>query len=166
MRLAFRLKHHFFSAFREIFVHHHGSLEFRSKIFALIIVANEKVQEESYEIVKNTALEIYDGNEDRANLLIMSTKELVKKVTDNNGLDLDTLVAHIQKELRIVPRYAKKIDIESLKPIVALSYDGDTISYQENILEFLQELKDETLSTKKDQIVEDEERLLQESHTK
>ncbi len=166
MRLAFKLKHHFFSAFREIFVHHHGSLEFRAKIFALIIAANEKVQEESYIIVKDRALEIYDGNKDRANLLMMSTKELVKKVTDNNGLDLDTLVAHIQKELKIVPRYAKKIDIESLQPIIALSYDQDTISYQENILEFLQNLKDETLSSKKDQIVEDEEKLLQESNTK
>ncbi len=166
MRLAFRLKHHFFSAFREIFVHHHGSLEFRAKIFAIIIAANEKAQVESYIIVKNIALEIYEGDEDRANLLMMSTKELVKKVTDSNGLNLDTLVAHIQKELKIVPRYAKKIDIESLRPIVDLSYDTDTVSYQENILEFLQNLKDETLSSKKDQIVEDEEKLLQESNTK
>ncbi len=166
MRLAFKLKHHFFSAFREIFVHHHGSLEFRAKIFALIIAANEKAQEESYIIVKNIALEIYEGDEDRANLLMMSTKELVKKVTDHNGLDLDTLVVSIQKELRIVPRYAKKIEIKILQPIVDLSYDTDTTSYQENILEFLQNLKEETLSTKKDQIVEDEEKLLQESNTK
>ena len=166
MRLAFRLKHHFFSAFREIFVHHHGSLEFRAKIFALVIAANEKAQVENYIIVKNSALDTYKGDEDRANLLMMSTKELVKKVKDNNGLDIDTLVAHIQKELKIVPRYAKKIDIESLKPIVALSYDNNTVSYQENILEFLQNLKDETLSSKKEQIVKDEEKLLQESNTK
>jgi len=147
MRLAFRLKHHFFSAFREIFVHHHGSLEFRAKIFALIIAANEKAKVESYIIVKTAALKIYNGNEERANLLMLSTKELVKKVTDDNGLNLDTLVVNIQKELKIVPR-------------------TDTISYQENILEFLQNLKDETLSTKKDQIVEDEEKLLQESNNK
>ncbi len=166
MRLAFRLKHHFFSAFREIFVHHHGSLEFRAKIFALLIAANSKAQVENYIIVKKAALDIYEGNEERANLLMISTKELVKKVTDSNGLDLDTLVAHIQKELKIVPRYAKKIDIETLQPIVALSYDEDTISYQENILEFLQNLKDETLSTKKDQIVKDEEKLLHENNTK
>ena len=97
---------------------------------------------------------------------MLSTKELVKKVKDNNGLNLDALVSHIQKELKIVPRYAKKIDIEALKPIISLSYDLDTISYQENILEFLQNLKEETLSTKKDQIVEDEEKLLQEKNTK
>jgi len=166
MRFAFRLKHHFFSAFRELFVHHHGSLEFRAKIFALIIAANEQAKVENYIVVKNAALDIYNGDEERANLLMLSTKELVKKVQDNNELDLDTLVSHIQKELKIVPRYAKKIDIESLKPIIELSFDIDTVAYQENILVFLQNLKDETLSTKKDQIVEDEEKLLQESNTK
>ena len=47
MRLAFKIKHHFFSAFREVFVHHHGSLEFRAKIFALVIAANEKAEDDS-----------------------------------------------------------------------------------------------------------------------
>lgn len=165
MRLAFRLKHHFFSAFRELFVHHHGSLEFRAKIFAIVIAANEKTKVESYVIVKDAAMKTYDGDTDRANLLMLSTKELVNKVNEDNGLDLDTLVVNIQKELKIVPRYAKKIDIESLKPIVALSYDQDTISYQENILEFLQTLKDEILTSKKDQIVEAEEKLELENNT-
>ena len=148
MKLGFRLKHHFFSAFREIFVHHHGSLEFRAKIFALVIAANENAKVESYIIVKDIALNIYDGDTDRANLLMLSTKEMVQKVKDNNGLNLDTLVDHIQKELKIVPRYAKKIDIKALKPILLLAHDPDTISYQENILSFLQNLKDETLSKK------------------
>ena len=148
MRLGFRLKHHFFSAFRELFVHHHGSLEFRAKIFALVIAANENAKVESYIIVKDIALNIYNGDTDRANLLMLSTKEMVQKVKDNNGLNLDTLVEHIQKELKIVPRYAKKIDIKALKPILLLAHDPDTISYQENILSFLQNLKDETLKSK------------------
>ncbi len=163
MRLGFRIKHHFFSAFRELFVHHHGSLEFRAKLFALLIVANEKateeIREESYLFVKDVAMEIYNNDTDRANLLMLSTKELVNKVIQNNGLDIDTLILHIQKELKIVPRYAKKIEIKSLKPIIALSNDRDTVSYQENILEFLQTLKNETLSSKKEQIVEAEEKL-------
>ncbi|EHP30809.1 hypothetical protein SMGD1_2286 [Sulfurimonas gotlandica GD1] len=104
-------------------------------------------------------MEIYKNDEDRANLLMLSTKELVKKVQDNNGLDIDTLIAHIQKELKIIPRYAKKIDIESLKPIIELTHDRDTISYQENILEFLKTLKEETLHNKKSQIAKDEENL-------
>jgi hypothetical protein len=159
MRLSFRIKHHFFSAFREFFVHHHGSLEFRAKIFALLIASNEKASVENYIIVKQIAMDIYKNDEDRANLLMLSTKELVNKVHDNNGLDIDTLVSSIQKELKIIPRYAKKIDIDSLKPILDLTYDEDTISYQENIIEFLEKLKYDTLQSKKSQIAKDEKEL-------
>lgn len=156
MKLSFKLKHYFFSAFRELFVHHHGSLEFRAKIFALVIAANEDRNVEAYIIVRNIGLDIYKNDEDRANLLMLTTKELVQKVWDNNGLFIDTLVTNIQKELKIVPRYAKKIDVESLDPILELTHDPDTLQYQKNILEFLQNLKDETLHTRKIQIAEDE----------
>ena len=145
MRLGFRIKHYFFNAFREIFVHHHGSLEFRAKIFALIIAANNSIKVENYILVKQTALDIYAGDEDRANLLLLSTKELVNKVKNKNGLDIDSLIFSIQKELKIVPRYAKKIDIDSLMPFLDLAEDEDTLAYQKNILEFLQNLKNETL---------------------
>jgi hypothetical protein len=137
-------------------VHHHGSLEFRAKIFALVIAANEKPDVENYTIVRDIGMHIYDGDEDRANLLMLSTKELVQKVKDNNGLDIDTLVASIQKELKIVPRYAKKIDIKALRPLLSLTRDEDTLAYQENILEFLENLKEETLHSKKEQIAEQE----------
>jgi len=155
MRFSFRIKHYFFSAFREFFVHHHGSLEFRAKVFALVIAANEKAKVENFIIVKNRGLEIYDGDEDRANLLMISTKELVQKVRDNNDLDIDSLVYAIQKELKIVPRYAEKIDIESLKPLVDLTYDMDTVAYQEHILEFLQATKDEIRNNKKTKVTKE-----------
>jgi hypothetical protein len=148
MRLSFRIKHYFFSAFREFFVHHHGSLEFRAKIFALVIAANEKAKVENFIVVKDIGLNVYNGDADRSNLLMISTKELVQKVRDNNDLDIDQLVTSIQKELKIVPRYAKKIDIKALKPLVLLSHDEDTIAYQNNILEFLQTTKDEILNKK------------------
>jgi len=145
MGLAFKIKHHFFNAFRELFVHHHGSLSFRAKIFALVIAADNNAKVENYIIVKSTGMLIYKNDENRANLLMLSTKEFVKKVTDNNGLYIDTLITNIQKELKIIPRYAHKINLDELKPLLKLSHDEDTISYQNNILEFLQNLKDETL---------------------
>jgi len=159
MGLTYRLKHHFFSAFRELFIHHHGSLEFRSKIFTLLIVSNEDAPIEVYDVIKNIGMKIYKNDEERANLLMLSTQEMVKKVQDNNGLDIDTLISHIQKELRIIPRYAKKIDIESLQSIIRLTKDKDSKAYQNNILEFLQTLKDDILQNKKSQIAEDEEHL-------
>ncbi|MCW8838040.1 MAG: hypothetical protein OQK11_04985, partial [Thiovulaceae bacterium] len=103
------LKHRFFSAFREIFVHHHGSLEFRAKIIALIVASFEDTiydEAEAYNLIREYALKLY-GDENRADLLVLTTKELVKKVYDKNGLDIDTLISNIQKELKIVPRYAK-----------------------------------------------------------
>lgn len=149
MKLGFRIKHHFFNAFREIFVHHHGSLDFRAKVFALVISADDKAKVENYILVKNIGMKIYENDENRANLLMLSTKELVKKVHDNNGLYIDTLVSNIQTALKVVPRYAKKIDVEALKPFIELSYNQDTCAYQKNILEFLQNLKDETLDGRK-----------------
>jgi len=145
MRLSFRLKHHFFSAFREIFVHHHGSLEFRAKIFALMIAVNTQPKVENFILVKKLALQIYTGDEDRANLLLLTTKELVEKVRGKNSLNLDLLVTTIQKELKIVPRYAKKIDIEPLKGFFDFCNDEDTLAYQKNIVEFLENLQEEIL---------------------
>jgi len=156
MGLGFRLKYYFFNAFREFFVHHHGSLEFRAKIFALIITADEKAKVENFTIIKDLGLHIYDGDEDRANLLLLTTKELVQKVRENNGHNIDSLVSSIQQELKIIPRYAKKIDVKALRPLLALTEDEDTLIYQENILEFLDKLKDETLHTKRAEIDESE----------
>ncbi len=150
MRLGFRLKHHFFSAFREFFVHHHGSLEFRAKIFALVIAANENSPVESYIAVKNIGLDIYNGDEDRSNLLMISTKELVEKVKDNNTLNIDNLIQSILQDLKIIPRYAKKIDIDTLKTLLSFTHDEDILAYQNSILEFLQTTKDEILNTKKE----------------
>ena len=159
MNLSFRIKHHFFRAFREFFVHNHSSLEFRAKLFALMIAANEEATVDNYILVKNLSLDTYKNDEERADLLTLSTKEMVQKVRDNNELDIDTLIASIQKELRNVPRYAKKIEIDDLKQIVQYSYDKDTISYQENILEFLEKLKSETLKRRKKHIESDEKLL-------
>lgn len=145
MRLGFRLKHYFFSAFREFFVHHHGSLAFRAKIFALVIAANDKPPLEYYKVVKDIGMNIYNGDEERSDLLMIATQELIQKCKDNN-FDIDQLVYSILKELKIVPRYARKIDIKALKPLLLLSHDPDTISYQENILEFLQNTKEEILN--------------------
>lgn len=162
MAVLSSFRHRFLNAFREIFVHHHGSLEFRAKIFALVIASFDRTLEDDkdlYQIVKDYALKLY-ADEHRAHLLTITTKELVKKVYDKNGLDIDTLISNIQKEIRIVPRYAKKIDVEGLKPMLELTKDPDILSYQKNILEFLQSLKDETLRSKHEQIEKSEQNIM------
>ncbi|MDD2789411.1 MAG: hypothetical protein PHU40_01970 [Sulfurimonas sp.] len=160
MTLSFRIRQYFYSAFRELFVYHHSSLEFRAKIFALLIAADENAKVENYIIVKNAGMRIYNNDENRANLLMLNTKELVKKIRENNGLLTEKLIGNIQQELKVIPRYAKKIDVSDLYPLLALSADENTIAYQKNIIEFLENTKEDILHERKEQIVRDEEKLL------
>lgn len=148
-KLGFRLKHKFFNAFREIFVHHYNSLDFRAKVLALMITANEQPKVENFILVKELAQKIYENDEDRANLLMLTTKELVDKVLISHTLSSDKLVESIVNNVKLVPRYAKKIDIEALSRFLDLSDSEDTLAYQKNILEFLEKLKKETLGEEK-----------------
>jgi len=142
MKFFFKLKHYLYTGLREVFVYHHNSLEFRAKIFALIIAANENPQECEYAIVEEAGMQIYK-EEDRVNMLLLTTREYVNKVHHSNGLNIDDLVEDIQNELKQVPRYAFKIDIEALRPLAECSIDEDTSSYQLRMLEFLQNLKED-----------------------
>jgi hypothetical protein len=142
MALGYKFKHYLFNAFRELFIYHHSSLEFRAKVFALIIAANEHASECEYEVVKNTGMAIYN-EEDRANTLTLTTKEFVEKIRERKGLDIDILIQDILRELKMIPRYAKKINIEELRPLVSCNHDEDSVSYQNSIISFLERLKKE-----------------------
>jgi len=142
IKFLFRLKHYIYAGLREVLVYHHNSLEFRAKIFALIIAANENPQECEYLLVHEAGMLIYK-DEERVNLLVVTTKEYVKKVHQRNGLNIDGLVEDIQKELRQLPRYAEKIDIMHLHPIIECCIDEDTSTYQLRMLEFLQKIKED-----------------------
>jgi chloramphenicol O-acetyltransferase len=90
---------------------------------------------------------------------MLNTKEFVKKIKENNGLHVEKLINNIQKELKVVPRYAKKIDTNDLQPLLLLTYDEDTIAYQKNIIEFLENIKEDILHERREQIAKDEENL-------
>ncbi len=148
MKFLFNLKHYLYTGLREVFVYHHNSLEFRAKLFALVISANHHTNFEcEYDLVRNAGMQVYK-DENRVDMLVLTTKEYVNKVHQKNGLDIDDLIYDIQKELQQIPRYAYKIDIESLQPIVECSIDEDISTYQIRILEYLQALKEEYLREK------------------
>lgn len=137
-----KIKRHFANAFRELFIYHHNSLEFRAKVFAMIIAANEHAGKCEFDLVTKAGMDIYD-DEDRANTLTLATKEYVKKVHDDNSLDIDALVSHIVHDLKIVPRYAEKLEPSRLIPIIECSIDEDTSTYQLRMLEFIVTLREE-----------------------
>ena len=141
--MKFSLKRFLYSSFREVFIHHHSSLEFRAKLIALVISADEDYDISELNNVKQISLEIYPKDIDRAEALRVTVKEYVEKVRLNNGLDIDLLIFDIIKELKAVPRYAKKIDVDYLENLIEFSHHHDTITYQLRIVEMLGRLKEE-----------------------
>ena len=137
-----KIRNFFFSAFREIFIYHHNSLNFRAKIFALLIAASDNKGDCCYAAVEISGAKIYK-DETRVNALVLATKELVEKVHSDNGLNIDHLVDDIVEELKLFARYADKINIDLLEPIVSCSHNKDTKAYQASILRFLTSAKEE-----------------------
>ncbi len=125
--------------FRDVFVYHNSSLEFRAKLFASIIGANKDVDACEEKILQQVAREIYPEDEARADVLVMTTKEYVNKIIQNNGLDLNELILAIDQELKDVKRFCDKVDIEKLRRFLVCSEnDEETLLIQQRILEFLE----------------------------
>jgi len=143
-----RMKNHFINAFREVFLYHYSSLEFRAKLFAVIIAANPHPGECDYKAVRAAGMVIYN-DETRTDSLEYAAREYVDKVLDKNGLDIDMLIEEILRDLKDIPRYAKKIDTSLLHILLECHNDEETIIYQERIIELFERLRDEYKSEKK-----------------
>lgn len=142
MAIRFSFKHYLFNAFRELFLYHHNSLEFRAKLFAAVISADDKASECEFDQVEAAGMQIYN-DEDRSNTLVLTTREMVEKVLKNNGLDIDALIEDIIRDLKAVPRYALKIDLAQLEPLLQCQDDPDITAYQKSILRLFGELRNE-----------------------
>jgi len=131
------------SFFRELFVYHHSSLEFRAKQLAAMIVADGDVSDCEKELLNKISHEIYPDNKERAGVLIHTTMEYVDKVIELNGLNIDELLIDIDDELKETPRFVKKIDIDMLKRFFQCPHNDETKLTQIRILEFLENEKNE-----------------------
>jgi hypothetical protein len=134
-----RIKGWFLSFFREVFVYHNSSLEFRAKLLAAMIGANQDMDDCELDILESIAKEIYPDDEARVDVLVRTTKEYVKKIIDKNGLELNELIKSIDRQLKEEKRFCDKINIERLSRLLECS-DGDeeTQLTQTRILEYLQ----------------------------
>lgn len=127
----------FLSFFRELFVYHHKSLEFRAKLFAAMISSNKNDNSCEYEVLKKVAVEIYE-DEYRVDVLVNTTKEYVNKILKSDILDIDHLLMDIDKDLRRNKRFKNKINMEHLRSFYACNGDEDTAILQTRILEFFE----------------------------
>jgi len=133
--LNFKTK--FLSFFREFFIYHHKSLEFRAKVFASMIASNKKDDEVEYEILGEIAKEIYKDPY-RISVLVETTKEYVEKIINIKSLNIDSLIKEIDREIRKNPRYITKINIRHLKKFLVNSKNTDKQTYllQLRIIEY------------------------------
>lgn len=132
------IKIFFLSFFREIFVYHHTSLEFRAKLFAAMIASNKDNEACEYDVLQKIATQIYGNDEYRVNIMVHTTKEYVNKILKNNSLDIDHLLMDIDKEIRRHKRFKSKINMEHLRSFYACNGDEETAILQTRILEFFE----------------------------
>jgi len=130
------IRNHFFSAFREIFVYHHTSLEFRAKTYAVIIASGDETVYRYLLALQEIASEIYD-EPDRAGTLVMTVREYIEAVHVKKTMSDQTLLHDIIHELRLMPRYASKIEPGHLRKLQECTQDRDSKIYQERIIDFL-----------------------------
>ena len=127
--------------FREFLLYHNSSLEYRAKVFTLVVAANEKITECEDKLLMELACDIYENDEERCEILVETVKEYFEKIITNNGLDFEHLVFQVEKETRDIKRFSEKIDIEALMKFQECEMDEDEKLYQLRVIEFLADLK-------------------------
>jgi len=138
------IKSQFLSIFRQAFVYHHRSLEFRCKLFAAMIVANPEAKNCDFTVLKEIAQEIYKDDEYRVEVMVRTIKEYVQKVIHSNDLDIDVLIMEINKELKANKRFVQQINLEHLRRFMCQQNEEANL-LQTRILEFLEaEIRDRT----------------------
>ncbi len=139
MEIRRTLKGWFLSFFREIFVYHNSSLEFRAKLLAVVIGANKQIDGCEKDLLLEIAKETYPDDIARVDVLVNTTKEFVKKIIENNGLNVNELILSINQDLKEVKRFHEKIEVDQLKRfIVCTENDEETHITQIRIIEYLE----------------------------
>ena len=127
-------KNYLLSVFREVFIPHHRSIEFRAKIFAAMLLAKKKQTDEDYNAIKDIAGEIYPGDEQRIGVLVSIVKEYILKAKTYKSLNLDSLLKEIDRDIKNNKKYIKKIDFSHLRRLIG--DDDEDALIQQRVYEF------------------------------
>jgi hypothetical protein len=130
------IKNYFFSTFREVFVYHHSSLEFRAKTYAVLIASAHEPLNQYQNTLEEIASEIYSES-DRADALVLTVKEYIKSIVAKKQLGEEPLLIEVIRELRQVPRYALKIEPKHLERLKECTNNTDSKIYQKRLIDFL-----------------------------
>lgn len=132
------------SSFREIFLYHYRSLEFRAKLFALVIAAGiNDIKEFDFKELKVVASEIYPQNEKRQEIFLHATKEYIERILANPKLGFDDFVKDIDFETKVKKELKEKINLEHIKRFLKEDIVEEKKILQLRIYEFFEELAKE-----------------------
>jgi len=138
-----RLRRKVKKVFRELLLYHNSSLEYRAKLLTLIVSVNHEISPCEEELLYETACEIYNQDEERAEILVEAVKEYFDKIITNNGLDFEHLVFQVEKETKEVKRFAQKIDISQFEKFQQCLDNEEDKIYQRRVISFLENLKEQ-----------------------
>ncbi|MDR2790272.1 MAG: hypothetical protein LBB59_04795 [Campylobacteraceae bacterium] len=128
------------TVFRELFLYHYKSLEFRAEIFALIIAPSCKSAKEcNFKILKETASEIYKNDLHRQGVFINIVKEYVAMILRNAPASYDEAVKDINRKVRANKSFAMKINMEHINRFLRNDISEEKQILQQRLAEFLEE---------------------------
>ncbi|MCK5854146.1 MAG: hypothetical protein KAG56_02915 [Sulfurovaceae bacterium] len=129
--------------FRELLLYHNSSLEYRAKVFTLVIASTGEMNRCEERLIEEISCDIYEKDEERSEILVEAVKEYLDKIITNNGLDFDHLVFQVEKETKAVKRFSKKINIDELNRFQACVKNEDDKIYQQRVIDYLERLKEQ-----------------------
>lgn len=135
------LKTWIISSFREIFLYHHRSLEFRAKILALMVASPMEYEKDcDIQTLQDVIKEIYPDDKKRQDVLMHTTKEYIYTLLKNPKTSYDDFIKDIDLEVRVKRELIKKIDIEQLKRFIRSDVCEERGFLQLRVYEFLESL--------------------------
>ncbi|MDR1007924.1 MAG: hypothetical protein LBL65_05090 [Campylobacteraceae bacterium] len=128
------------TVFRELFLYHYKSLEFRAEIFALIIASGCKnAKEYNLNTLKEIAVDIYGNDRHRRGVLLNIVKEYVAMILRNAPASYDEAVKDINRKIKSNKSLAIKINMNHIDRFLRDDIDESKQLLQRRIAEFLED---------------------------
>lgn len=132
------LKTKLLASFREIFVYHHKSLEFRAKTYAIILASGCcDIKNCNWKLLAEIAHRVYTDKR-RQEILMHTTKEYVELILRSNSSIYDEFVKDISMNIKKDKMCAKKINIDDIKILLKEDIKEDMQIFQLRLYEFLE----------------------------
>jgi len=122
-------------------VYHHESLEFRAKVFALVIASNEQYGDCEEIILHHACNSVYNEDEVRAKILAKTTNEYLLNYKQSGNNDIEKMLLSVDESIKENHKLTSKIDINMLKEFLECCENNHDRKLQSKVIEFLEDTK-------------------------